>query len=195
MLRRRGQPDLHKFIDGRPVRLPGAEQASRRENCAVLAATVAHGGDIRAGRRWRPDFSAGGRAGRTALAGPVPGPGQPDDKVPVRAVMAPPWSSAHPSRRLTAVNASWRAASWSRGDPQHVHRRAWKAHHEAGLAPRDPTRITLVNTGVPERRGEATHHLCMATELLQHQRDLVLAAEVVPDVPHRQPAGTSDPWA
>jgi hypothetical protein len=48
----RDEPDLHELIDGQPVRLSDTKQASGREARAMLAATIAHGGDIRAGRQW-----------------------------------------------------------------------------------------------------------------------------------------------
>jgi predicted nucleotidyltransferase len=56
------EPDLHELVDGQPVRLPDARQASRRAMRATLAATIAHGGDMQAGRRWleRPHDELGG---------------------------------------------------------------------------------------------------------------------------------------
>jgi hypothetical protein len=58
----RDEPDLHELIRGHPVRMSDARQASRRVMRANLAATVAHGGDLDAGRRWveRPRDELGG---------------------------------------------------------------------------------------------------------------------------------------
>ena len=58
----RDEPDLHELIDGQPVRLPDARQASGRGVRATVAATIAHGGDRNAGRRWlgRPHDELGG---------------------------------------------------------------------------------------------------------------------------------------
>lgn len=57
----RDEPDLHELIDGQPVRLSDTKQASGREARAMFAATIAHGGDIRAGRQWlvRPQDELG----------------------------------------------------------------------------------------------------------------------------------------
>lgn len=48
----RGEPDLHELINGQPVRLPDARQATCRGMRARLAAMVAHGGDMDAGHHW-----------------------------------------------------------------------------------------------------------------------------------------------
>jgi hypothetical protein len=52
LLWQRDQPNLHELVDGRPVRQPDAKQAMRREGWATLAAKVANGGELAAGRRW-----------------------------------------------------------------------------------------------------------------------------------------------
>jgi hypothetical protein len=58
----RDEPDLHELVDGQPVRLSDARQATCRAMRARLAAMIAHGGDMDAGRRWleRPHDELGG---------------------------------------------------------------------------------------------------------------------------------------
>jgi predicted nucleotidyltransferase len=60
----RDEPDLHELVDGQPVRMTDTKQASRRETWALLAATMARGGDNIAGRRYleRPCAALGGAA-------------------------------------------------------------------------------------------------------------------------------------
>lgn len=60
---------LHDRVVGRPVRLPDAKQAGRREDRATLAATVADGGDLTEGRLWlaRPQDESGAAARAMAM--------------------------------------------------------------------------------------------------------------------------------